>query len=372
MPQSRDYYHILGVDRSTSQAEIRRAFRRLARQCHPDLNPSDPHAEQRFKEISAAYEVLSDPERRAHYDLYGEGGPTGLMVGDLWDQVTGFGDLFDAVFGRPRQRRPSARRGADLRCDVALTLEEVATSTQRTVTVARPVPCDKCQGTGSRSGSSPRACPTCGGAGQVQHTTHTPFGQLSTISTCARCQGQGRAVSDPCPACRGAGQRAGEGETRVTIPAGMEDGAALRLEGAGEPGERGGPPGDLYVVVRVRPHDIFTRHGRDISCEARIPFTTSALGGAVKVPTLNGVEQLRIPAGTQTGDTLQLRGQGLPDARTGVRGSLYIAVKVVTPKHLTAKQRNLLEDFAREGGDQIEHPKGWLERIKDALAGEEM
>jgi molecular chaperone DnaJ len=349
MSQSRDLYDILGVDRNASQAEIKRAFRRLARQHHPDLNPSDPQAEGKFKEASAAYEVLSDPQRRAQYDRYGESGPAGLMVGDLWDQLTGFGDLFEVFFGRPRQRRPSARRGADLRYDLTLTLEQVATGLERTVKVERMVDCDRCDGTGSRSRSSPQTCPACGGAGQVQQNTRTPFGRLSTVTICARCQGEGQAVSDPCSACRGSGRRPGEVETRVAIPAGIEDGAALRIEGAGEPGERGGPPGDLYVVVRVRPHDTFTRRGRDIGCEASIPFTTAALGGTVKVPTLAGEEDLRVPAGTQSGDTLQLRGHGLPDPQTRVRGSLYVTVKVVTPKHLSRKQRKLLEELAEEG-----------------------
>lgn len=353
MPERRDYYEILGVDRNASQAEIRRAFRRLARKYHPDLNPSDPEAEAKFKEVSAAYEVLSDPERRAQYDRFGQAGPSGIMAGDLWDQLTGFGELFEAFFGQPRPRRPSPRRGADLRCDVTLTLEEVAVGAEKKVTVEKLLPCDRCDGTGSRSRRAPATCPACGGAGQVQHTTRTPFGQLSTVTTCARCGGEGRAVADPCPACRGMGVRPGRVETRVAIPAGIEDGATLRVEGAGEPGERGGPPGDLFVVVRVEPHETFARQGRDLACEVPIPFTVAALGGEVEIATLNGREKVRIPAGTQTGERFRLRGHGLPDPETGVRGSLYVTVRVVTPQRLSRKQRKLLEEFAREGGDQV-------------------
>ena len=371
MAEKRDYYQVLEVGRNASQDEIKRAFRRLARRHHPDVNPEDPSAEDRFKEVAEAYEVLGDPERRQHYDLYGHATPGAPIPGDFWDEFGGFGSLFDAFFGTRRTAaHPRMRRGSDLRYDLEITLEEVQRGVERVIRAERVQACQDCGGTGSQSRSGERPCPGCGGTGQTQQVTATPFGRLSTVTTCRTCQGRATVVSDPCSSCRGAGRLLAEAEIPVQIPLGVEDGASIRVNGAGEAGERGSPAGDLYVFVHVKPHAIFERQGRDLACEVPIPFTVAALGGTVSVPTLNGAEKLGIPSGTQTGEVLAVRGCGLPDARTGVPGSLHVGVRVVTPRRLTKKQRELLEDFARAGGDAVEGEKGWFERFRDALNGE--
>ena len=372
MAPQRDYYEILGVGRSATEDEIKRAFRRLARRYHPDVNPNDAEAETRFKEIAEAYEVLRDPDRRAQYDYYGRAAPTGNIVGDFWEEFGGFGDLFDAFFGARRApRRPRPRRGSDLRYDVELTLEEVASGAQKVITAERPQRCEECRGTGSRSQAAERVCPSCGGTGQTQQTRATAFGRLSTVTMCRACGGGGTVVPDPCSSCGGTGRRVGKAELPVQIPAGVEDGVSLRIEGEGEVGERGAQSGDLYVFVHVKRHEIFERRGRDLYCEVPIPFTVAALGGRVAVPTLDGTDQITIPAGTQTGETAVVRGKGLPDVRTGVRGSQHVRLRVVTPTKLTSRQRELLAEFAREGGDQVEDPKGWFERFRDTLSGQE-
>ena len=373
MSSKRDYYEVLGVDRNASQDEIKRAFRRLARRHHPDVNPDDPESESRFKEVAAAYEVLRDPERRTQYDYYGHAGPGAAPgVGDFWEEFGGVGNLFDAFFGARRTAtRARPQRGSDLRYDLTIPLEEVLTGAERTITAQRVARCDDCDATGSRTREGGRPCSMCSGTGQVQHVTATPFGRLSTVTPCQVCRGTGEVIGDPCQTCRGTGRRLTEGEIPVEIPAGIEDGASLRLSGEGEAGERGAPAGDLYVFVHVQPHDIFQRRGRDLFCEVPVAFTTAALGGEIPVPTLEGPEQLRIPAGTQTGEVLALRGKGLPDARTGVRGAEHIKVRVATPKHLSPRQRELLTEYAREGGDEVHEEKGWFARFRDALRGDE-
>ncbi len=372
MGAKRDYYDVLGVGRSATQDEIKRAFRRLARRHHPDVNPEDPESEARFKELAEAYEVLGDPERRAHYDFYGQTTTSPVYPGDIFDDFGGFGSLLDAFFGTRRPTaQPRARRGADLRYDLEITLEEVLTGVQRVIKAERVQACQDCEATGSRTRSGDRSCPGCGGTGQSQITRATPFGRLSTVTTCHSCQGRGRVVDDPCQSCGGTGRRVGEAEIPVEIPAGIEDEASIRMEGMGEAGERGAPPGDLYVVVHVKPHEIFERRARDLYCETPVPFTMAALGGTIMTPTLEAPEELHIPAGTQTGKTLSLLGRGLPDPRTGVRGSLYVKVRIVTPRSLTPRQRELLEEYAREGGDRLEEEKGWFARFRDALRGEE-
>jgi molecular chaperone DnaJ len=372
MAQGQDYYEILGVDRNATQDQIKRAFRRLARRHHPDVSPEDPEAEARFREIAEAYQALSDPERRAQYDLYGRVGPAGPLAGDIWEELSGLGGLFEAFFGPRAPAHPRLRPGADLRYDLEVELAEVATGVEKRIVVERLRACDTCQGTGSRSKSGPQPCPTCRGSGQTRHTAATPFGHLSTVSTCAQCGGAGTVMPDPCPDCRGSGRRAITGVVPVKIPAGVEHGATLRLHGEGESGERGARAGDLYVVVHVKPHEIFERQGRDLQCVVPIAFTTAALGGVASVPTLaGGTEELTIPPGTQTGETFTLLGLGLPDAHTEVRGSLHVTVRVVTPAHLTPRQQDLLSEFAREGGNQVDVPRGWFARLRDALRGEE-
>jgi molecular chaperone DnaJ len=371
MAQMRDYYEVLGVDRNATQDQIKRAFRRLARKHHPDVNPEDPQAEGRFREVAEAYEVLSDTDKRAQYDLYGQVGAGGPMAGDLWDELGGMGGIFDAFFGVRTPQRRRAQAGADLRYDLEIDLAEVATGIERRVVLERIRRCPTCDGTGSRSGSGSHTCPTCKGSGQMRRTANTPFGNLSTVATCASCGGRGAVIRDPCPDCRGHGRRHATETVAVKIPAGIDDGGTVRMDGQGEAGEPSARSGDLYVVVHVRPHEFFERRGRDLWCEVPIAFTTAALGGHVQVPTLAGEpEEISVPPGTQTGETISIIGQGLPDARTGVRGSQQVVVRVVTPRRLTTRQHELLEEYAREGGDQIE-AKGWFARLKDALRGED-
>ncbi len=372
MAPRRDYYEILGLDRSATQDAIKRAFRRLARRYHPDFNPDDPESEARFKEMAEAYAVLGDPGQRAQYDQYGQARPGPVMAGDIWEELAGFGDLFEAFFGTARGgRRARPRRGSDLRYDVQITLEEVAGGIQKLITAERLQTCASCGGTGSKSQSGRQPCARCRGTGQTQHTTATPFGRLSTATTCETCRGQGTVVTDPCPECGGQGRRVGQGKMTVTIPSGVEDGVSLRLEGEGEAGETGAPSGDLYVFVHVEPHEIFERRGRDLYCEIPVAFPTAALGGTVPIPTLGGADKLSIPAGTQGGAVFTVARKGLPDVRTGVPGQQYVRVRVVTPKKLTARQSELLAEFAGEGGDQIEDEKGWIERLREALRGDD-
>jgi molecular chaperone DnaJ len=354
MAARRDLYEILGVERNASPEDIRRAFRRLARRHHPDVNPDDPEAEARFKELAGAYEVLSDPDRRAYYDMYGEIGPGELVASDMWEEL-GLGGIFDAFFGRPGRTRTrpagrqALRRGADLRAEVEITLEEVATGAQRAIEAQRLSVCTDCRGTGSGSGSGEQTCRACEGTGQTRYTTDTFFGLFSSVTPCRQCGGEGSVLADPCTACRGAGRRSGHAKVAFSIPPGAEDGSSMIVPSEGEAGVRGGPPGDLYVVVRVKPHEVFQRRGRDIMCEVPIPFTVAALGGSVSVPTLEGKAELKVPAGTQTGERLTLYHLGLPDARTGVRGNLYVVVTVTVPKKLTKRQRQLLEELGKEG-----------------------
>jgi molecular chaperone DnaJ len=353
MAARRDLYEVLGVDRNASQEEIRRAFRRLARRYHPDVSPEDPEAEARFKELSAAYQVLSDPDRRAHYDRYGEAGPADLATADIWEEL-GLGGVFDAFFGRPgrtrtrAQARQALRRGADLQTTLEITLEEVASGAERSVEAERLSACADCGGTGSRSKAGEKTCPACGGSGEARYTTDTFFGLFSSVTSCRQCGGQGSVLSDPCPKCRGVGRRPVHVKVPVSIPPGAEDGTTLKIVGEGEAGVRGGPAGDLYVVLRVKPHGVFERHGRDLMCEVPVPFTVAALGGSVSVPTLDGKGELKVPAGTQTGERLTLHHMGLPDARTGVRGNLHFVAKVTVPTKLTKRQRQLLEEFRQE------------------------
>lgn len=268
----------------------------------------------------------------------------------------------------PRRRH----RGADLRYDLEVELTEIASGVEKQVEVGRLRPCETCEATGSRSKAGPQPCATCRGTGQVRRTAATPFGHLSTVTPCPQCAGAGTVMQDPCPDCRGAGRRAKAETVTVPVPTGAEEGQTIRLRGEGEAGERGARAGDLYVVVHVRPHEIFERQGRDLRCELPIAFTTAALGATVRAPTLgDGPQDLTIPPGTQTGESFQLVGMGLPDAHTGVRGSLYVTVQVVTPTHLTSRQQELLAEFAVEGGDQVDVPKGWFARLRQALSGEE-
>lgn len=390
---TRDYYEILGVSRDASEQEIKKAYRRLARKYHPDVNKDDPDAESKFKEISEAYRVLSDPNLRQQYDRFGHdafeqaarggAGPGGGGF-DPFGGFGGFddlGDIFDMFFGGGEGRRRSrtaARRGADLRYDLEIDFKEAAFGTKVNIQVPRDEICEHCQGARFEPGTGVERCPQCNGTGEVRQVRQTPFGRFMNVHTCPRCHGEGEIIRTPCSRCMGRGTQRRTRTLTVEIPAGVEDGQRLKLAGEGEAGERGGPPGDLYVYLTVRPHEFFERRGYDIYCEIPISFVQAALGDEVEVPTLEGHAKLRIPEGTQSGALLRLRGQGIPRLRGHGRGDQFVRVRVVTPTKLNAKQREALLAFAAAGGEAIpktsESPetpesKSFFHRVRDALGG---
>ncbi len=368
----RDYYEILGVSRNASQDEIKRAYRQLARKYHPDVS-TEPDAEARFKEINEAYQVLSDPDKRAAYDRFGTVGPPGAGF-DF-----GFRDpfeIFEEVFGdlgfgfRTTTRRRGPRRGADLRYDLRLKFEEAVFGCQKEIEVARMETCPECRGSGAAPGTTPVRCGECGGTGQVRQVQRTIFGSFVNVTTCPVCGGLGEVIHTPCSQCRGQGKVYAYRKLTVNIPAGVDTGTQIRLAGEGEPGERGGPPGNLYVVLEVEPHPYFRRHGDDLLVELAINVAQAALGARVTVPTLEGEEQIDIPPGTQTGAILRLRGRGVPHLRREGRGDLLILTRVEVPTKLTPQQRELFQKLAATlGGESVVEVRQptFLERLREAL-----
>lgn len=373
MSNKRDYYEVLGVARGASQEDIKKAYRRLARQYHPDVNRHDESAEEKFKEINEAYEVLSNAEKRRIYDQYGHDGLNGRISSgfgfDGFGDLGGFGDIFDVFFGSGTRSHSRARTvgepGADLRYDLEISLEEACTGVEKTIRMSRQERCDVCDGSGAQPGSSAEMCSVCRGTGQVSHTQRTILGSFSTYSTCPTCGGEGRVIRNPCTACGGRGRRRMTSERTVQIPAGVENGTRVRLRGEGDAGARGGPNGDLYVVVYVKPHEIFERRGDDVLCEIPISFVQAALGDVIEVPTLvDGPEKLVIPEGTQSGDVFRLRGKGMPNINSGVRGDQHVIVRLITPKKLTDQQKKVLLEFAKLTGVELNpEGKGFFEKL---------
>lgn len=352
MAIKRDYYEILGVPRGASDEEIKKAFRRLAFQYHPDHN-KQPGAEEKFKEVNEAYEVLSDPEKRANYDRYGQVTAPGWPGFEGFD-FGGFGDIFEAFFGgatTTAQRVP--QRGADLKVRLDISFEEAVFGGQREVEVWRTEVCPLCHGLGSQPGTNPLKCPNCRGTGQVRQTQQSIFGRFVNVTTCQRCQGQGTIITHPCSQCRGTGRDKVRRKLSVNIPHGVDEGYELRLTGEGEVGLYGGAPGNLYVVLSVRPHPLFERDGDNIIFELPINFAQAALGAEIEVPTLDGTAVLRIPPGTQHGKVFRLKGKGVPHFDGKGRGDQLIKVKVITPTSLDEKQRRLFEELAKT----LPHPK---------------
>lgn len=374
----RDYYEILGVSRDASETEIKKAYRKLARKYHPDVNPGDKEAEERFKEINEAYEVLSDSQKRARYDQFGHAGVNGQggfdpggfeSFGDFGD--FGFDDIFDAFFGGGfgRERRNTGpRRGADIRYDLEISLEEAAFGVEKDIQIARMEKCPTCGGSGAKPGTEPVICPVCNGTGKIQRSQTTPFGRFVNVTTCNHCHGEGRIIKEPCPRCNGSGRIRKSRKIHVKVPAGVDTGSRLRISGEGEIGEKGASPGDLYIFIKVRPHKFFTRHGDDIICEIPISFVQAALGDELEVPTLDGKIKLKIPEGTQPGTQFRLKGKGIPHLRGYGRGDQHVKVNVVVPKKLNEKQKKILQEFAEISGEEIkQHHKGFFEKMKDAF-----
>ncbi|MCL4459799.1 MAG: molecular chaperone DnaJ [Chloroflexi bacterium] len=371
MGHKRDYYDILGLPRGASEEEIRKAYRRLARQYHPDVNREES-ANERFKEINEAYEVLSDPEKRRKYDQFGHVGLGGF--GDLGGFETfGFGDIFETFFGgfASATARRGVQRGADLRYDLTLTFEEAVFGCEKELAIPRWERCPACGGMGVEQGTQPVRCPNCDGTGEIRRARQTIFGQFISVTVCDRCQGEGKIIVTPCATCHGTSRVQTVRHIRVKIPAGVDDGTQIKLSGEGEAGIKGGPPGSLYVVLRVQEHSLFKRIGNDIIYELPLNIVQAALGDEVNVPTVDGVEaKIRIPAGTQNGRVFRLKEKGIPYARGGGRGDQQIKVKIVIPTELTQKQKEILLELSQTFGTPVtpQDGKGFFHKVKDVFA----
>jgi molecular chaperone DnaJ len=365
----RDYYEVLGVGRQASADELKRAFRKIAMDSHPDRNPDDAVAHARFVEASEAYSVLSDPERRRSYDLFGHaaGGAGGPAV-DFSDMP--FADIFDTFFGggfgaRARQR---SNRGDDLRYDLTITFEESFAGVEKQLDLQRLATCDHCSGSGAEPGSGQETCPGCGGSGQIRRAAQSFFGQVVTQAACPTCGGAGKILKNPCAQCRGQGRVEKAKRLAVKIPAGVDTGSQIRISGEGEAGLRGGQPGDLYVVLRVKPHAQLARHDQDVVFELRVNIVQAALGDRIEIPTLEGAVEIAIPAGTQHGQSFRLQGRGMPDVRGGRRGDQYVVIQLVVPKDLDPEQKALLRKVGGLTGKPEKVARGFFEKLRDVIS----
>ncbi|HLE65643.1 MAG TPA: molecular chaperone DnaJ [Burkholderiales bacterium] len=371
----RDYYEILGVNRDAPDEEIKKAYRKLAMKWHPDRNPDNPRAEEHFKEAKQAYEILSDAHKRTAYDQFGHAGvdPSAAAGAGAGAGFSGFGDvfsdLFGEIFGGGRAGRSSVFRGADLRYNLEIALEQAAKGFETKIRIPTMAECATCHGSGARPGTQPQTCTTCGGAGQVR-VSQGPF---SIAQTCPRCHGSGKMVAHPCPACGGVGRVKHQKTLHVRIPAGVDEGDRVRLSGEGEPGVNGGPPGDLYVQVHIKPHSVFQRDHDDLHCEMPVSFATAALGGDIEIPTLDGTARIKVPTESQTGKTFRLRGKGIKGVRSQAPGDLYCHVVVETPVNLTERQRELLREFEaisqRDAARHTPRTKSWFEKVREFFEG---
>jgi len=372
----KDYYEVLGVNRDASEDELKKAYRKLAMKWHPDRNPDNPKAEEHFKEAKEAYEVLGDAQKRAAYDQFGHAGVdpsaaagagAGAGFGGFADA---FGDIFGDIFGGAGggRGRSSVFRGADLRYNLEVSLEEAARGTETRIRIPAMESCETCHGSGAKPGTQPTTCTTCGGHGQVRMQQ----GFFSIQQTCPKCHGTGKMIASPCPSCSGSGRVKKHKTLAVKIPAGVDEGDRIRLSGEGEAGGNGGPPGDLYVVIHIKQHPVFTRDHNDLHCEMPVSFTTAALGGEIEIPTLDGYAKIKIPAETQSGKIFRLRGKGIKGVRSSTHGDLMCHVVVETPVNLTARQKELLQEFeAISSKDSARHnprAKSWMDRVKEFFA----
>lgn len=373
---AKDYYSMLGVDRSASQDEIKKAYRKLALKYHPDRNQGNKEAENRFKETAEAYEVLTDPKKKETYDRYGEDGLKGAFSGqgggfswqdfhhasdfeDIFGNVFGgsiFGDLFGGRGAGGRRRQPSAQRGNDLRVNLKLTLEEIAAGVEKTIKIRKFKRCSSCGGSGARSGSSPKTCPSCGGSGEVQAQSRSFFGTFISVQPCPACNGEGKVISDPCPACGGSGHVRDSETISINVPAGVTTGNYIPLKGQGDVGPRNGPPGDIVVYIEEIPHELFERQGDDVLYDLPVSFVQAALGAQIEVPTLGGRALLKIPGGTQSGKVFRMRGKGVQHLQRPGSGDELVRVWVWTPKNISKKERLLLEEL--EDSPNMKPPSG--------------
>jgi len=367
----KDYYDVLGVNRDSSEEEIRKAYRKLAMKFHPDRNPNNPKAEEQFKEAKEAYEILSDANKRAAYDQYGHAGVDPSAAGGGFGAGAGFGsfadafgDIFGDIFGGARARS-GVYRGADLRYNLEIPLEEAARGTETRIRIPAMQQCETCHGSGAKPGTSPTQCTTCGGHGQVRMQQ----GFFSIQQTCPKCHGSGKIVTSPCSTCHGAGRIKQHKTLSVKIPAGVDQGDRIRLSGEGEAGVNSGPPGDLYVVIHIKQHPVFQRDHNDLHCEMPISFTTAALGGEIEIPTLDGYAKIKVPTETQTGKVFRLRGKGIKGVRSSTHGDLLCHVVVETPVNLTARQRELLAEFesisGKDAGRHNPRAKSWMDKVRE-------
>jgi molecular chaperone DnaJ len=384
LAEKRDYYEILGVPKNATDAEIKKAYRQLAKKYHPDLHPGDKDAESKFKEVNEAYEVLSNKNKRARYDQFGQagvdpnfGGGAGgspftgdINIDDIFNSVfDGFGGFggFSGFGGNTRRHSANVpRRGSDSESSVSISFEEAAKGCVKTVSYDQVAACSDCHGTGAKSGTSARTCPQCGGSGQVRVSQRTPFGVVQTTRTCDRCGGSGRVIDTPCPVCGGNGHVRQHRTIEINIPAGIDNGQILNVSGKGNTGLNGGPSGDLHVSVSVRPHPIFERRGNDIWCEMPITFSQAALGADVVVPTIDGRVEYQVHAGTQPGDVFKLRGKGIPKLGSRGRGDQYVKMTVEVPKNLSQKQKDILREFESVGEERnYQKRKSFFDKIKN-------
>ena len=361
MADKRDYYEVLGISKGASEDEIKRAYKKMARKYHPDLNPGNKEAEEKFKEVNEAYEVLSDANKKARYDQYGHAGVDpnfgaggggfdgGFDFGDLGDI---FGSFFGGGFGGGRRTNPNApQRGESIRMSLTISFEEAAFGCQKEVTVDRMEECGTCHGSGCAAGTTPEICPDCHGTGQVQIRRQTPMGVFATTSACAKCGGKGKIIHQPCPDCRGSGAVRRRKTIQASIPAGIDNGQTISIRGQGHAGKNGGPAGDLLITITVRPHEIFRREGTSVLCDAPITFAQAVLGAELEIPTIDGKVKYELPEGTQSGTTFRLKGKGIPAINGRGRGDQYVTVYIETPRNLNREQKEALKKFAESVGD---------------------
>lgn len=375
---AKDYYETLGIDKNASEDDIKKAFRKLALKYHPDRNPGDKSAEEKFKEINEAYQVLSDPQKRSQYDQFGTAdfngqGSGGFNFGGFQDFGGGFGDIFDTIFnggfsGFTNARSNGPQPGADLQYNLNLKFEEAAFGVTKEIEISRAEDCKKCSGTGAKHGTRPETCDKCGGTGQVKTQRRTGFGNFVTVNTCDKCGGKGTIIREPCPDCHGTGRVRRMRRITINVPAGVDTGNTITLRGEGEPGIRGGEHGDLYINVNVLPHKLFKREGFDVICEMPISFPQATLGAEVDVPTLDGITKYSIPEGTQSGTVFRLRGKGITRLKGYGRGDELVKVMVEVPRRLNEKQKALLKQFAESCGEDVnEQRKSFFNKVKDAF-----